>query len=88
MKLTHRIWIGVSGIDGIRQDTWPYVPRWFWRDWMNATPDRFANRCLPLLMANTYPDLMTTLRRATSTLAGASITRWPSGQSSSLPVRT
>ena len=23
--------------DGIRQDTWPYVPRTFWRDWMAAT---------------------------------------------------
>ena len=29
-------WIGMSGMDGIRQDTWPYVPRAFWRDWMNA----------------------------------------------------
>jgi glycosidase len=29
-------WVGVSGIDGIRQDTWPYVPRGFWRDWMTA----------------------------------------------------
>lgn len=29
-------WIGVSGMDGIRQDTWPYVPRRFWRDWMSA----------------------------------------------------
>jgi neopullulanase len=29
-------WIGVSGMDGIRQDTWPYVPRRFWRDWMTA----------------------------------------------------
>ncbi|MDQ6829706.1 MAG: alpha-amylase family glycosyl hydrolase [Gemmatimonadota bacterium] len=29
-------WAGVSGIDGIRQDTWPYVPRRFWRDWMTA----------------------------------------------------
>ncbi|AHG93794.1 alpha amylase catalytic region (plasmid) [Gemmatirosa kalamazoonensis] len=29
-------WVGVSGIDGIRQDTWPYVPRTFWRDWMTA----------------------------------------------------
>ncbi|MCC6241970.1 MAG: alpha-amylase, partial [Gemmatimonadaceae bacterium] len=29
-------WIGVSGSDGIRQDTWPYVPRYFWRDWMAA----------------------------------------------------
>lgn len=23
-----------------------------WREWMNATPGRFANRCLPLLIAN------------------------------------
>jgi glycosidase len=29
-------WVGVSGIDGIRQDTWQYVPRSFWRDWMTA----------------------------------------------------
>jgi glycosidase len=29
-------WTGMTGIDGIRQDTWPYVPRTFWRDWMAA----------------------------------------------------
>jgi glycosidase len=29
-------WVGMTGIDGIRQDTWPYVPRPFWRDWMTA----------------------------------------------------
>ena len=29
-------WVGVSGLDGIRQDTWPYVPRTFWRTWMTA----------------------------------------------------
>jgi neopullulanase len=29
-------WIGISGLDGIRQDTFPYVPRRFWRDWMRA----------------------------------------------------
>jgi glycosidase len=28
--------VGVSGLDGIRQDTLPYVPRRFWRDWMAA----------------------------------------------------
>jgi hypothetical protein len=28
------------------------VPASRWRHWMNATPDRMANRCLPLLMAN------------------------------------
>lgn len=29
-------WVGMTGIDGIRQDTWPYVPVRFWRDWMAA----------------------------------------------------
>ena len=29
-------WIGRTGIDGIRQDTAPYVPRRFWRDWSAA----------------------------------------------------
>jgi glycosidase len=29
-------WIEMSGIDGIRQDTWPYVPRRFWSQWMTA----------------------------------------------------
>lgn len=29
-------WVGVTGFDAIRQDTLPYVPRSFWRDWMAA----------------------------------------------------
>jgi neopullulanase len=29
-------WIGVTGIDGIRQDTWQYVPNSFWPRWMGA----------------------------------------------------
>jgi len=29
-------WIASTGIDGIRQDTLPYVPRTFWREWMQA----------------------------------------------------
>jgi glycosidase len=29
-------WVGMSGLDGIRQDTLPYVPRRFWREWMAA----------------------------------------------------
>lgn len=29
-------WVGTSGLDGIRQDTWPYVPRRFWKQWMSA----------------------------------------------------
>lgn len=29
-------WVGMTGLDGIRQDTLPYVHRRFWRDWMAA----------------------------------------------------
>jgi hypothetical protein len=29
-------WVGVTGIDGIRQDTLPYVPRTFWQEWSAA----------------------------------------------------
>jgi len=29
-------WIGMTGFDAVRQDTLPYVPRTFWRDWMAA----------------------------------------------------
>lgn len=34
-------WMGVTGFDGIRQDTWPYVPRDFWRDWMAALKKQY-----------------------------------------------
>jgi glycosidase len=29
-------WIGVTGTDGIRMDTWQYVPNSFWHQWTNA----------------------------------------------------
>ncbi|HEV8370915.1 MAG TPA: alpha-amylase family glycosyl hydrolase [Pyrinomonadaceae bacterium] len=29
-------WIGVTGIDGIRMDTWQYVPNVFWNRWTRA----------------------------------------------------
>ena len=29
-------WVGMTGLDAIRQDTLPYVPRAYWRDWMAA----------------------------------------------------
>ncbi len=29
-------WIGVTGLDGIRMDTWQYVPNTFWRQWTGA----------------------------------------------------
>ena len=34
-------WVAMSGMDGIRQDTWPYVPRRFWSEWMTAIRREF-----------------------------------------------
>lgn len=34
-------WVAMSGMDGIRQDTWPYVPRSFWTPWMAAIKKEF-----------------------------------------------
>ena len=36
-------WIGVTGLDGIRMDTWQYVPKSFWRDWTRALKREFPN---------------------------------------------
>lgn len=34
-------WIGMTGIDGIRQDTYPYVGRPFWEKWQSALNRQF-----------------------------------------------
>ena len=36
-------WIGTTGLDGIRMDTWQYVPSSFWRDWNAALKREFPN---------------------------------------------
>jgi glycosidase len=36
-------WIGMTGLDGIRQDTLPYVHRRFWREWMAAIKREHPN---------------------------------------------
>lgn len=36
-------WIGTTGLDAIRQDTMPYVPRTFWREWSAAIKREFPN---------------------------------------------
>jgi glycosidase len=36
-------WVGVSGLDGIRQDTLPYVHRRFWNDWMAAIKKEYPD---------------------------------------------
>ncbi len=34
-------WIGTTGLDGIRMDTWQYVPNSFWKDWTAAVKKEF-----------------------------------------------
>jgi hypothetical protein len=46
------------------------VPSARWRDWMNATNERFANRCLPLLMANEAGWTLLNPRAFTATWTG------------------
>ncbi len=36
-------WVGVTGLDGIRQDTLPYVHRRFWRDWTAAIKKEYPD---------------------------------------------
>jgi len=36
-------WIGTTGLDGIRMDTWQYVPNSFWRDWNAALKREFPS---------------------------------------------
>jgi glycosidase len=36
-------WIGRTGLDGIREDTLPYVPRAFWKQWTAAIREHFPN---------------------------------------------
>lgn len=36
-------WIGMTGLDAIRQDTWQYVPDHFWHDWMTAIKREYPN---------------------------------------------
>jgi glycosidase len=35
-------WIGITGIDAIRQDTWQYVPNSFWQKWMAAIKREYS----------------------------------------------
>lgn len=36
-------WLGATGMDAIRQDTLPYVPRKFWHQWMTAIKREYPN---------------------------------------------
>ena len=36
-------WIGTTGLDGIRMDTWQYVPNSFWKDWTASVKREFPH---------------------------------------------
>ncbi|MCC7173635.1 MAG: cyclomaltodextrinase N-terminal domain-containing protein [Bryobacterales bacterium] len=36
-------WIGMTGIDGVRQDTYPYADRPFWEKWQTAVDLQYPN---------------------------------------------
>jgi neopullulanase len=36
-------WIGVTGLDGIRMDTWQYVPNSFWAKWSSAIKRQYPH---------------------------------------------
>ena len=36
-------WIGMTGLDAIRQDTYPYVDRPFWEQWQTAIDREYPN---------------------------------------------
>jgi neopullulanase len=36
-------WIGMTGLDGIRMDTLPYVPRKFWQEWRAAIKRQYPH---------------------------------------------
>ena len=51
-------WIGRSGIDGIREDTLPYAPRTFWRDWTAAIRQAYPSFRVVGEVADTDPALV------------------------------
>jgi len=36
-------WIGMAGVDAVRQDTLPYVPRTYWSEWTTALKRQYPN---------------------------------------------
>jgi glycosidase len=51
-------WVGVSGADGIREDTLPYVPRSFWRSWRASLKREYPDLSVVGEMWNDDPALV------------------------------
>jgi hypothetical protein len=51
---------------------WPLIPASVRRDWIDETPERFARRCLPLVMANQEGWFLLNTREVSATWNGKS----------------
>jgi glycosidase len=58
----------MSGIDGIRQDTLPYVPRRFWSDWMAAIKREHPNFRVVGEVLNGDPAIVSSFAREVDTV--------------------
>ncbi len=51
-------WIGMTGLDAVRQDTLPYVPRTYWAQWTAALKKEFPNLTILGEMFDADPKLV------------------------------
>ena len=51
-------WLGMTGADGIRQDTLPYVPRSYWSKWTAALKREYPNLTILGEMWDAKPELV------------------------------
>lgn len=51
-------WIGQTGIDGIRQDTFPYTHRRFWKDWNRALQKEYPRLAVVGEVFDQRPDIV------------------------------
>jgi glycosidase len=51
-------WVGVTGLDAVRQDTLPYVPRTYWSRWTSALKREYPNLTILGEMWDGNPELV------------------------------
>lgn len=51
-------WVGVTGVDAIRQDTLPYVPRSYWSRWTTALKRQYPHLSIVGEMWDANPELV------------------------------
>jgi neopullulanase len=63
-------WAAATGIDAIRQDTWPYAPRSFWRAWMAAIKREYPAMTVVGEVLNEDPALVAFFEGSTTAFDG------------------